>query len=112
VAQQAGDHVAVAHAAAGADVAGLVEQAGAEDALERAHQPAFVALDVRGDGGAAVVPLGLELGARRVGAEEHRARHRGLAVLQRHQAHTGATRLRQRYRRVGGAEVDGGPTGH
>ena len=53
VAQVAGDDVEVLHAAPAAHVGGLVDQAAAQDALHRAHQPAVQAVDVSRDGGAA-----------------------------------------------------------
>jgi hypothetical protein len=87
VAQVAGDHIAVTHGAAAADVGALVQQAGAQDALHGTHQPAVDAFHIGCHGCAAVQALGVQLLRRCVGAVEHRGGHGRLAGLQRHQAH-------------------------
>ena len=119
VAQVAGDDVEVLHAQAVTHLGCLVHQGRAQDALHRAHQAPFVALDVGLHGGPpegarqAVVEMGAAPGAGRqvigIGAIEHRRGHGQVLALQRHQAHPRplGQRARDGDGRIGGAEVDG-----
>ena len=111
VQQVAGDHVDVSHPATAAGIGRLLGQRRAEDALHRPHQPAVEAVDVGCDRGPAE-------GARRAIALlrsfreiEHRRRHRGSAVLERHQLDAFRRWRCDRDRRIGGAEVDRAPAG-
>lgn len=80
-----------------------IDQAGAEQALERAHQPPFVALQVFGERSAPVVDRVL------VGVEEHRRRQRRPAVLERDE--DGRVEAQPADGGVGGAEVDAAGAG-
>ena len=107
--QVAGDYIAVANRAAGADVGALVEQAGAEDALHRPHQAAVDTFDIRRQRSAAVKAVGFVLVRRRVGAVENRGWHGRVAGVQLHQSNRGHATVgpRQGHRRVRGTKVDG-----
>jgi hypothetical protein len=104
VAQVAGDDVDVLHAAASADVGGLVGERGAEDAFHRAHQATVDAVDVGGHCGAAE-------GARRAvrlgsfDEVEDGRRHRAVAGLQLDELHACAIDG-SRDGGVRGAEID------
>mmetsp|Transcript_20769 Transcript_20769/g.79568 ORF Transcript_20769/g.79568 Transcript_20769/m.79568 type:complete len:365 (-) Transcript_20769:735-1829(-) len=108
--QVTGDDVRILGAAAAADVGGLVDQGGAEDALHRAHQPAIVALDIGGHGGPAEGPWRSVGVVPAFGKVENGGRHRALARLQLHQAHR-AVVTGHRHGGIRGAEVDGAETG-
>ena len=107
VQQVAGDDVAEGDRAAGADVGVLLHQRRAEHALHRAHQAAVGAVDVGGDGGAAV-QLGQRVQVLALGDVEHGGGHRAAALavlrLQRHELHAGGGGHGDGG--VGGAEVD------
>ena len=72
----------------------------AEHALHRAHQAAVGAVDVGGDGGAAVQLAAASCRSLALGDVEHRRRHRAprspCCELERHERHAGAGRARRR----------------
>jgi hypothetical protein len=86
-------HVAIA------DGGRLVHEAAAEQALERAHQPARRPVEVFAHRGAPVVRR-----VRLVRGEEDGRRHRRCAILQRHEAHAAARG--HAHARIGRAEVE------
>src|SRR5439155_11873538 len=104
VAQVAADDVEVFHAAPAADIGGLVDEAAAENALHRAHQPAVDPIDIGRDGSTPEYARRL-VRMDAVGEVENSGRHRAVAGLELDQAHLCARR-RNGDRRVGGAEVD------
>ena len=81
------------------DHRGFEQQGAAQQALERAQQPAFGAAEVLGHG---VAP---EMRVAVFGVEEHRRGHGSGGALQRNQAGLAPWR-RERHRRVGGAEIN------
>lgn len=82
---QIADHdVDIARAEAGRDLGCFVHEIGAENAFDRAHEPAVEAIDVRADGVAAVTARVV------IGADENGRRHVVEARFELGQAHAAA----------------------